>query len=305
MDLDPFLLATFCLVDDIMDDILGHKRLRQRGPAPTLADREVITLEIVGEYLSLHQDKAIFTYCRRPYAHFFPALGQGHRPTCVRQAAHLCHMKERVWPHRLPQVGCDPSRHVVDRFPLPVGQCARAYRCQRFRGEGTFGYDTRLRPTCYGFRVQVLVAWPGVIVRFSWAPAHIHEIAVVPELVHGRPGTVVGDRNYGSPRLQEELAWQSLHLRAPFQKAQHDPGPRRSAHLSRFRYRIDTVVWSTRGPLPHPAGVGPGPVASESSAPPPSAQPHYRLYAQSGSGASSPADLQVGQLNKNLHTGLK
>ncbi|MCY3659423.1 MAG: hypothetical protein OXG36_10445 [Caldilineaceae bacterium] len=72
MDLDHFIIATFCLVNDPMVAILGHRRLRQRGPAPKLADSEVLTMEIVGEYLSLHQDKAIFDYFRRHYPPLLP-----------------------------------------------------------------------------------------------------------------------------------------------------------------------------------------------------------------------------------------
>ncbi len=34
MDLAHFIIATFCLVDDLMVDILGHRRLRQWGPRP-------------------------------------------------------------------------------------------------------------------------------------------------------------------------------------------------------------------------------------------------------------------------------
>ena len=33
-------------------------------------------MEIVGEYLSLSQDKAILDYFRRHYSHFFPAMGR-------------------------------------------------------------------------------------------------------------------------------------------------------------------------------------------------------------------------------------
>ncbi len=121
-DLDHFILATFCLVDDIRLDIVGNKRLRPRGLTPKLADREVITLEIVGEYLSLNQDKALFTYFRRHYAHFFPALGQLHRTTFVRQAANLCHLKERIGQRLLAQTRFDPSLHLGDSFPLPACQ---------------------------------------------------------------------------------------------------------------------------------------------------------------------------------------
>jgi len=100
-----------------------------------------------------------------------------------------------------------------------IGQIARAHRCRCFGGEAAFGYDVLLRQTFYGFRVHVLVAWPGVIVRFSLAPAAVHETAVVPELVDGRQGVVVGDRNYWSPTLRETLAPKGLQLQAPFKQA--------------------------------------------------------------------------------------
>ena len=84
---------------------------------------------------------------------------------------------------------------LVDSFPLPVCQFARALRRQRFRGQGDFGHDTMLVQTFYGFRVHALVSWPGVIIRFAIAPASVHETTVVPELVGGRQGSILGARN--------------------------------------------------------------------------------------------------------------
>lgn len=51
----------------------------------------------------------------------------------------------------------------------------------------------------------------------------------------------MGVRNYWSPKLKAELAERGLNLQAPFKKASSEPWPRRSAMLSRFRYRIETV----------------------------------------------------------------
>lgn len=39
--------------------MLGKKRIRQRGSCPSLQDSEVITMEIVGEFLGKDNDKAI------------------------------------------------------------------------------------------------------------------------------------------------------------------------------------------------------------------------------------------------------
>lgn len=51
MDLDTFIVAVYCLTDELMDKALKRKRLRSRGPAPIFDDREVFTIEVVGEFL--------------------------------------------------------------------------------------------------------------------------------------------------------------------------------------------------------------------------------------------------------------
>src|SRR3712207_2880727 len=94
MDLSPFIFAVFCLIDDRIKD-LG--RLRERGPAPTLSDSEVLTIEVVGEFLGLDEDTELFAYFRRHYAHFFPNLRYVHRTTFARQAANLWVAKELLW----------------------------------------------------------------------------------------------------------------------------------------------------------------------------------------------------------------
>ena len=179
MDLDTFIIAVFCRMDDTLKAVLQGKRLRQRGSAPVLSDSEVLTMEAVGEYLGLSEDTALFRYFRQHYRHFFPGLERVHRTTFVRQAANLWKIKEQVWQQLLGSIRYDPTFALVDSFPLPFCQFARAYRCQRFRGEAAFGKDILSRQTFYGFRVHVHLSWPGVITRFTLAPANVHELSVV------------------------------------------------------------------------------------------------------------------------------
>jgi hypothetical protein len=143
----------------------------------------------------------------------------------------------------------DPAFALVDSMPLPACLFARACRCRRFRGEAAFGKDTLLRRTFYGFRMHVRVCWPGVVTRFSVAPANAHELSVVPELLEFTRGVAVGDRNYWSPKTKEQLAQRStgVELLAPYRTKKHDPHPHRSAYLSRLRYRIDTVFSQLTG----------------------------------------------------------
>src|SRR5215208_2084121 len=66
-------------------------------------------------------------------------------------------------------------------------------------------------------------------------------LCVLPELAEFASGIVVGERNYHSPKTREELAKMGVELLAPYSSKKRDPAPRKSALLSRFRYRIDTV----------------------------------------------------------------
>ena len=241
MDLDTFIIAVFCWIDEAVPQVTGGRRLRERGPAPTLADSEVLTMEVVGEYLGLVQDRALFAYFRQHYAHFFSAVSRLHRTTFVRQAANLWRLKERLWHQVLNSVPHDAHFAIIDSFPLPVCQFARAHRCRRFRAEAAFGKDTLAKQTFYGVRVHVRLEWPGVITRFCLAAANIHELSALPALTEATDGTLVGDRNYWSPKVAAEWRHYGVELLAPYRTAKRDPHPRWSARLSRVRYRIDTI----------------------------------------------------------------
>ena len=81
----------------------------------------------------------------------------------------------------------------------------------------------------------------GVITRLSVAPANAHELCVLPELAEGTSELIVGDRNYHSPKTRQELAGIGMELLAPYSFKKRDPAPKKSAFLSRLRYRIDTA----------------------------------------------------------------
>jgi hypothetical protein len=84
MNLNNSIVNVFCETDDFMENFCKSTTLRKRGPAPKLADSEVLTMEIVGEILGLNTDKQIFRFFKRFYSYYFPGLSS--RVTFVRQA---------------------------------------------------------------------------------------------------------------------------------------------------------------------------------------------------------------------------
>lgn len=245
MDLESFTIAVLCLIEELEQESAidpGWRRIRRRGPAPTLADSEVLTMVVVGEFLGLDRDSAIDAYFRREHPDWFPALGRVHRTTFARQAANLWALTERLWRLLLAHIPHDPSLSFIDSVPTPVCRFGRAYTCSRFRGLAAFGRDTGSKATFYGLRTHLRGCWPGVVTAISLAPANVHDRDLVPELVEGMEGLALGDRNYWDPKLTAELARAGITLLAPFKKRASDPTPLRSRLITRTRWRIETVA---------------------------------------------------------------
>lgn len=245
MDLDTFIVAVYCLVDDLMEESLGDQRLRSRGPDPILDDREVITMEVVGESLGIDEEKGIFLFFRRHYGGWFPAIRRVHRTTFARQAANLWSVKRRLWRALLPRIEHDPKVSLLDSFAVPVCSFAKAPRHESFAGIASKGYDAMARAFFHGFDAHLRVCWPGVIVEATLAPANVHDRWVAEyDLLAGveEGALVVGDTNYHSPVLGEALSGYGSTLIAPKKtnkKREHHPWPR---WLTNTRRRIETVI---------------------------------------------------------------
>jgi hypothetical protein len=80
-----------------------------------------------------------------------------------------------------------------------------------------------------------------VLARCCRAPANVAATAARPHLPDGTGGLAVGKRNYVGTRTAEEAGRAGVVLLATSRSAAKDPTPKRSALLSRVRYRIDTV----------------------------------------------------------------
>jgi hypothetical protein len=161
MDLESFIITVFCTIDDFLRQ--SCPKLRQRGPAPMLADSEVLTIEAVGEFLRIDTDRELYAYFRRHFGDLFPGLLTIHRTTFARQAANLWVIKSRLWQHLTAMARQDPALALIDSLPVPVCHFARAHGCRGFPGIASFGHDALAHQTSYGLRLHLCVTWPGVI----------------------------------------------------------------------------------------------------------------------------------------------
>ena len=234
------LLVVFCLIDDEMK-ALGLGRLRGRGPAPTLADSEVVAVEVVGEFWGLDADRELFRHFRAYHAAEFPALARVGRTTFARQAANLWRVKQLIQRRLADRLTAGTWSWLVDSLPIEACRFARATFCTRFAGVADYGYDHLVKRTFYGFRLHLRTSREGVIEAYELAPARAADRAVLMRL-EPPPGTIgVGDRGYWDPALRDRLATRGVDFRAPYQHKSKDPDPKRSSRLASVRYRIETV----------------------------------------------------------------
>ena len=188
MQLDELIMTIFCQTDDAVKAHVPVRSLRQRGPLPYLTDSEVITMELVGEYLSLNTEKAIYQYFARHWRHFFPRLPD--RSNVVRQCAATGWIKRRLLD--VVTRAEDTCIQLIDSRPLHVCEFVRARRCRLFRGQASYG--KWFGQTISGCKLHLKLTVRGLVRAFTLTPAKTSDVTVVPELVEAdHYGWLVGD----------------------------------------------------------------------------------------------------------------
>jgi len=239
MPLEDFIINLFCWVEDRLNRLMGDQRLRQRGFAPKLSDGEVLTMEVVGEFLGLDTDQRIGQYFRQHWRSWFPHLGS--RTTFTQQAANLWAIKPALHRCRVMDLGAatDPIR-IVDGCPLPLCVLTRASRCRLFAEEAGYGYCAAKKQPYYGLHGHLMITVDGVITACTVTAAAGDEREALWELTEGVHGLVIGDKGYISAFVKAELATVGIDLQTPLRANTTDPRPP----------RVVRQLTQTRRPLP-------------------------------------------------------
>lgn len=193
--IEEFIIAVFCCVDDLLEEMTQAQPIRPKGFSPALTDSEVITMEIVAEYQGIDADQAIWRYFGRHWLEWFPRLPS--RSTFIRQAANLWQYKALLQQRLAAHLGAlSDTVHLVDGMSIPLCCFSRAPRCRSFKGEAAYGYCAAKKQIYYGFHGHLLISATGVITSFSLTPANGSEREALWDMVHRVQGLVIGDKGY-------------------------------------------------------------------------------------------------------------
>ena len=94
---------------------------------------------------------------------------------------------------------------------MPVCKYARASGSRCFRGEAGYSYCAAKDEKYYGFEGHVLISFEGIICGYTFTAANVDERDVLPEIVTGLQGLLIGDKGYIRPNLKQELEQHDIH----------------------------------------------------------------------------------------------
>jgi Transposase DDE domain len=217
MSIDDFIIEIYCRVSEGINKLFSVQKIRSRGFEPKLTDAEVLSIEIVGEYLGKSKDKDIWLYFHTHYKEWFPNLGT--RTTFIRQSANLHEVKNMLHRYLIQEMKADQSElYVTDGFPIPVCLRSRAYYSKNFKGDAGYGYCASKELHYYGFKGLFLINRNGVIVDLAVVPANIDERDALMDMKLNITGILLGDKGFIRPELSTVLAEKGIHLITPFKK---------------------------------------------------------------------------------------
>lgn len=243
MPIEDFIIMVFCCVDEFYNSIVKGKTLRRRGSKPKLEDREVITIEVVGEFMGLECDTKIWRYFKAHWKHFFPNLPS--RSAFAKQSANLWQIKQMIQQALVSFLHAhDDPLHLVDGFPIPVCKFARAHFRKAFRKEAAYGYCAAKKEKYCGFKGNLLVNSQGMISDITVTAANVDERNALFDLVGKITGVLVGDRGLISNTLQKELKEKHyIHLQTPLRhNMDEDRDPNYVKKLISIRRLVETVI---------------------------------------------------------------
>jgi hypothetical protein len=241
--------ADFCLhVYVVVDDLLAELALPQRpGPPPRCSDSELIAMVLVGECRGWDQETELVAAFGE-YPELFPHLPERSRFNRRRRnlMGTINAIRQRVLAHF--ELAAD-SHWVIDSLPIPV---MGFHLVPRSRAKATwqacgarFGRIESKRQTIFGYKLQLLVSFNGIIGTFSLAAANIDDLAAGAELLAAQGQlTVLGDKGYLSAPVAEQLESEAgitlLTMPRKNQAEQLSPDQRR--RHNHFRHIIETVA---------------------------------------------------------------
>lgn len=248
MDIEEYIITIYCLLDDLYQKCIVPIKIRKGGFEPKMSDVEVLTMEVVGEYLGIDTDKGIYEYFLTHFKEWFPNLGD--RTSFARQAANLWYVKWLLWQKIVQLSEEDKARYqIADTAPLPVAVITRANRTKRFRWDASVGYCAAKKLCYYGFKQGIRISESGMILHVPLLEARPHDVNHLGDLIEGirEHTTLLLDKGFIMPPEDQKFYEETYKIQmfVPKRKNMRSTGKEirwLSKKFTQMRRMVETVI---------------------------------------------------------------
>jgi hypothetical protein len=247
LDKATVLTTLFTIVDDaIAGSPVIVETLKRPGPAPQLADSEVITLALYQELIGEPREDHFFRLHAEQLRTYFPGLNERSRYNRRKRDLWSMILAVRMSLQLVLDAGQNDETGVIDSAPVPVVGYKRSKQASDFAGQAAYGVCSSKALKYFGYKLHTIVSLTGVIMSFMLTPANRSDNQPIVEFLDSFPHQLtrlLGDKAYNDATLQAYLhEYRSLVLLAPKKKNQEDTSsPEAQKQLNRVRLIVETV----------------------------------------------------------------
>jgi Transposase DDE domain len=243
VSIEDFIITVYCLVDAEFKKLIKKSTLRGRGFDPKLSDSEVITMDIVGEFLGKDTDTGIWRYFKEHWFSWFPGLGS--RVNYAKQSANLWRIKQEIQAAFAKKSGAlSDQLHMADGLPISVCHFKRAGFSSIFKGLATYGYCASKSETYYGFKGNLVISSEGIITGITLSSANVDERESLWDIVDNIHGLLIADKGLIGEDYQAQIrASTNVNLQTPTRSNMTDiRGKDCNRWLTSTRRLVETVI---------------------------------------------------------------
>ena len=169
VDLDTFLVAVYTLVDEVYQAQIAPHKPHRRGHRPELADSEVLTLMLLGQWLGT-SERGMLRHAAVHWRAYFPRLLS--QSAFNRRARDLGGACTTLGLEIAQKLGAAQTPYqVVDTVPVPLARLCRGKRRRLFGADASIGRGGSDRHFYYGCQLLVATTADGVITGWLVGPA--------------------------------------------------------------------------------------------------------------------------------------
>jgi hypothetical protein len=176
LDLDTFLTAVYCVVDDVYRAEFAPAKPVRPGPKPELSDSEVLTLTVLAQWQRDRAERKFVAYAAAHWRAYFPRLLDAS--AFNRRARDLWGVLCALGPRmaaRLAAVTGPAGYEALDGVPVPLMRRCRGNRHRLFADEAGIGRGGSDKEWYDGVELVAAVSPAGAITGVVLLPASTEE----------------------------------------------------------------------------------------------------------------------------------